>query len=266
MQSYGIKKYWKKIYDARYFWTYFAKIDLKNKFRKSKLGVLWLCVSPLCLMGIMVLVFGTAFNYDYGEYSPYILSGLLFWNIVSESFVGGANCIIGSVAYIKQFDHPIAIYPLKASITSIVSFTISLLALVIMIVFISPYNLLVAVITLIPTLLIYFLFSWFGGIISGYEGTKYRDYPQLAALALQAIWYVSPVFFMESQFKEDSFMRTFFFYNPNTHLLNLIRKPFLEGHVPDIADYLFSLGFVMLLGIIAYLLNKKNEKNIVFYI
>lgn len=261
-----MKNYWKRIYDSRYFWTYFAKIDLKNKFRKSKLGVLWLCVSPLCLMGIMVLVFGTAFNYDYGKYAPYILSGILFWNIVTDAFLGGASCIIGSVAYIKQFNHPVVIYPLKSSITSIFSYAISLLALFFLILFVSPMNLVVVFFTLIPTLVLYFLFSWLGGIISGIIGTKYRDYPQLAALLLQAIWYVSPVFFMESQFQEDSFIRTFFYYNPNTHLLNLIRKPFLEGTIPGFDDYMFSICFICVLGVVAYLINRKNEKNIVFYI
>lgn len=261
-----MKNYWKRIYDSRYFWTYFAKIDLKNKFRKSKLGVLWLCVSPLCLMGIMVLVFGTAFNYDYGEYAPYILSGILFWNIVTESFLGGASCIIGSVAYIKQFNHPISIYPLKAAITCIISYSISLLALVSLIVFDEPINLWVVAVTILPTLLLYFLFSWFGGIISGYIGTKYRDYPQLSALLLQAIWYISPVFFMESQFDSDSFMRTFFYYNPNTHLLNLIRKPFLEGTIPGVDDYIISVLFIILLGAVSFILNRKNEKDIIFYI
>jgi len=73
-----MKDYLKRIYEARYFWFHLSKMDLKNKFRRSKLGILWVSATPLGLMLIVTLIFGTVFNEDVATYAPYVLSGLLF--------------------------------------------------------------------------------------------------------------------------------------------------------------------------------------------
>lgn len=261
-----VKSFWEKIYDARYFWLHLARIDLKNKFRRSKLGILWTCVNPLSLMIIMSTVFGVVFKQDIVTYAPYILSGILFWNIMSDSFISGSFSIIGSEPYIRQFNHPIMIYPLKAAITGIISFLISTISLGVIVLFINPLNCLMGYLLLIPALFIYFIFEWSATTLAAYIGTKYRDYPQLASLLLQAIWYLSPVFFQESMFESNEYLHMLFVFNPLTHLLKLIRAPFLEGKFPSLTNYLFSIGITAVLVLLAYRINKKNAKDIIFYI
>lgn len=262
----GFKNYWLKIYESRYFWSHLSKIDLKNKFRRSKLGLLWICVSPLCLMLIMSAVFGTVFKQDMVSYAPYILSGLLFWNIMTDSFVAGSNSIIGSEAYIRQFNHPVSIYPLKASLTGIASFAISMLSLIVIMIFIHPVNIVIGIISFPIAMIIYFILEWTSTIIAAFIGTKYRDYPQLAALILQAIWYVSPVFFQESMFEKNKYLYLLFICNPITHFLNLIRDPFLNGKFPSLVSICVSTGTVSVMALFAFLINKKNAKDIIFYI
>lgn len=258
--------FWKKIYESRYFWMMQAKIDLKNKFRRSKLGLLWVCVTPLCLTIIMAFVFGTAFHQDIISYAPYVLSGIITWDIFTVSFVAGSGIMIGSSPYIKQTNHPVVIYPLKAAIAEIASFLISTAALGIWVMFINPLHVLFGYIFIAPALIIYFMISWGGMIIASYIGAKYRDYPQLATLLLQLLWYMSPVFFQESMFESNELLHTIFVVNPITHLLELIRKPFLAGQIPTGIDYLISISFAAVILFIAFLLNRKNERDVVFYI
>lgn len=258
--------FWKKIYEARFFWLMLAQIDLKNKFRRSKLGLLWACVTPLCLTVIMSFVFGTAFHQDIASYAPYVLSGLICWDVFTVSFVSGSGVMIGSSPYIKQTNHPPVIYPLKAALAEIASFLISTLALAVWILFINPLHVVVGYLLIVPALIIFLLISWGGMIIASYIGAKYRDYPQLATLALQLMWYISPVFFQESMFEGNELLHMIFIVNPITHLLELVRKPFLHGTVPTVADYLISMGFAGFILLIAFLINRKNERDVVFYI
>ena len=137
-----MKSYIEKLYESRYFWTHLARIELKNKFRRSKLGILWTFISPLCLTAIMSVVFATAFHVDIASYAPYILSGILCWDVFSSAFVGGSYSIISNDAYIRQFNHPITIYTLKSAIVYTISFAIALLALVVWTLFLAPINIL----------------------------------------------------------------------------------------------------------------------------
>lgn len=261
-----MKEYVRKLYEARFFWSHLARIELKNKFRRSKLGILWTFVSPLCLTAIMSVVFATAFKVDLASYAPYILSGILCWEVFGGAFVGGSYSIVSNDAYIRQFNHPITIYTLKSAIVITVSFLISLIALALWTLFIAPVNLLVALFTLPTTLILFFIFAWSGVTIAAMTCTKFRDYPQMAPLILQALWYISPVFFQEEMFATNPILHQWFNMNPITHMLFLIRAPFLSGQLPTATNYLVSILFVAVIALLAVRVNKKNARDIIFYI
>lgn len=258
--------YLQKIYKARFFWSHLAKIELKNKFRRSKLGILWTFINPLMMTGIMSVVFSTVFHQDIVTYAPYILSGILFWDLVNSAFIGGAMTIIGNESYIRQFSHPISIYMLKSSIVYIISFLIALISLVIWVLIIAPQNLMIGFLSLPFTTLLFFVLAFCGTIISAYTNTRYRDYPQMMPLIMQTLWYLSPVFFQESMFKQNNILYLWFSINPITHMLQLIRAPFLSGIYPSKMNYFISILCVAFFALWAYKIEKKNSKDIIFYI
>ena len=242
------------------------RIDLKNKFRRSKLGILWTVVFPLGLSAIMGTVFAIAFHYDILDYMPYVLSGILFWDLVSNTFNAGGFSLIENDSFIRQCRHPLTMYTMKRAIVSSILFLISCIALAIWVVIRNPINILWGILSLPLTMIIYFLFSWAGTTIAGYTCVKYRDYPMMAPLVLQVIWYLSPVFFNESLFQSHPVLHMWFKINPITRMLNLLRKPFLYGCCPNWIDYGECILFVIVLGLIAYRVNKKEEKDLIFYL
>lgn len=260
-----MKEYWKKIYRTRYFWSHLAKNDLNARFRRSKLGILWLVLQPFILTIIMAIVFSTIFKQELGEYALYILSGIVVWDLLSNSIIGGGSSIMGSEQYIRQFSHPITIYTLKYAVLNVVTFAIELLSLVLWVLIMKPINLILAVWTVPLTIMLYFAVAWELTTIAGYSNTKYRDYPQIMALVMQAIWYVSPVFFKQELFMSSPAMTLLFQLNPITHLLNLVREPFVYGVMPSPISYLYVLVVIVVFGFWAYRVNKKNEKKIIFY-
>lgn len=254
------------IYDSRYFWMHLVRIDLKNKFRRSKLGILWTFISPLCLTCIMSVVFAVAFHSNIAEYAPYILSGLLFWDVMNNSVQAGAGSIVANAPYIQQFNHPITIYTLKSALVNVISFMIAMIALAIWMMFVNPVNVLIGILSLPLTLIVYFGLSWALTTTTSYIYTKYRDYPQMAVLIMQTIWYLSPVFFQEEMFASVNVLYTWYRVNPITHFLFLIRKPFLEGCFAAGISYAYCIGFVLALGALAVYVDKKSRDNVIFYI
>lgn len=260
-----MKDYWKKIYETRYFWSHLAIMDLQSRFRRSKLGLLWSVFQPFLLTIVMAVVFSTVFKQPLGSYLLYILSGMVVWDVLTMSVINGGVCFLSGEQYIRQFKHPMTIYSLKFAVFTTITFLIELIALVIWVVIYVPENLIFAVLTVPLTTIILFALSWELSTISGYVNTKYRDYPQIISLVMQTIWYVSPVFLREEVFTSNSKMLVAFRLNPLTHLLNLVRKPFLDGLMPSGVDYLFAIGTVLIFAIWAWKSNKKNEDKIIFY-
>lgn len=262
----SFKEYTVKIYKTRYFWLHLAKSDLKARFRRSKLGLLWQVLQPLFLTIILSFVFSTLFNQPLGSYALYVLSGIVVWDLLQACIIGGGNCYINSEQYIRQYNHPVTIYSLRYSVLNVVTFLLELIALVIWVLFVSPENLIFAIITLPLTMIMYFPIIWALITISGYMSVKYRDYTQIMVLVMQMIYYISPVFFKQEMFTTSEVLVNLLKYNPVTHILNLIRCPFVYMTMPSVVDYIFVIITNIIILFCAYRINKNNKKKVIFYL
>lgn len=255
-----------KIYKTRYFWFYLAKSDIRFKYRRSKLGYLWAVIQPLGITVIMAIVFSIAFKQPLGDYAVYILSGLIGWNLLMASVVSGGQSLISAAQYIRQYNHPKIIYSLKTAIVYLYNFLMELIGLVIWIALTDAKNLVISALTFPVTIILLFAVVWELVTIVSYINAKYYDYPQLMTLVMQAVYYVSPVFFKEELFEANNLIYMIYQYNPVTQILNLIREPFLYGRIPDVFTYAYVIVMIIVLFGIAYFVNKKNSGTIIFYL
>lgn len=262
----GFKVYLKRIWDARYFWLHLVRADLKYKFRRSKLGIMWTFIYPLMLTLLMSFVFGTIFNQPPGEYAPYVLSGLVTWELIVNSVIYAGASFIVSEGYIRQFNHPVVIYSLKSMLVSMATFLIAIMSLFIWMMFLNPYNIIITIITLPFTIITFFIVLFPISIISSFINTKYRDFSQVMNLLMQALWYVSPVFFKSEMLESSEVLSSFMNLNPVTHILNLIREPILYGNIPSIYSYIYILLLGVVIAFFAIRKIRKHEKEVIFYL
>jgi len=221
-------------------------------------------VMPLVLAMMMSLIFGNILGVDMKDYAPYIFSGLLVWEFLMGSVVGGCNSLLVSEPYIKQYRHPFAIYPLKTTLVNITTFLIAIMGLVLWILFYKPVNLLVAVFALPVSIVCLFILGWPIATLTAFTNLKYRDFAQIATLGMQLLWYMSPVFFQPSMFKTAK-LALLLEFNPVTHVLNLLRAPMLYGKFPTLVDYGFVLGTAALFYILTAIRIRNSEKNLIYY-
>jgi lipopolysaccharide transport system permease protein len=55
-------------------------------------------------------------------------------------------------------------------------------------------------------------------------------------------------------------------YNPIYHLLQIVRAPLLEGKWPSATDYAFCFGTALFFACCAWLVGRKVERKIIFYL
>ena len=68
--------------------------DIKVKYRKSVLGVLWTLLNPLFMMIVLSVVFSNLFKFDVEYFPVYLLSGQLIFNFYSEVTTCSMSAII----------------------------------------------------------------------------------------------------------------------------------------------------------------------------
>ncbi|MDD2325501.1 MAG: ABC transporter permease [Alphaproteobacteria bacterium] len=253
------------IWASRYFWWHLAMADLRSRWRRSFLGMSWSMIQPLGLTVILAIVFSKMFHTDITSYAPYIFSGVIFWEFVVSTLTSGSLSFVQAEPYIKQCRNPLAIYPLRIILSSLVILMLASVPLLIWTLVVMPHNFgwsWLAILTLYP---IAGLLAWPLAAIMAYIGTRFRDLPHALGLILQVLWFVSPVYFEEQMFRRGG-LGILIDYNPVYHLLQIMRAPLLQGTWPTLTNYLFAFASIFLFGLIAILIGRRSEKKVIFYL
>lgn len=264
-QNDTVKDYIEGIWRARYFWTHLAVADLRARWRRSFFGIFWSIIQPLAMTLLLALVFSKLFKSDITTYAPYILSGTLVWEFVMANVTGGALSFVQADAYIKQCRHPLAIYTLRTVLGSWVVLFLASSSLLVWTALVLPQNINVTWLSLPLAYAIVALIAWPLSTALAYIGTRFRDLPHATGLIMQALWFVSPVYFEVKLFRQGG-LDFLVDYNPVYHVLQLFRAPLLEGKLPRHESYLFALGAAVVLALIAWLIGRKAERKVIFYL
>jgi lipopolysaccharide transport system permease protein len=259
------RSYTRQIWATRYFWTHLVGADLRAKYRRSSLGLLWSVIHPLALTAILSLVMSRVFGSPILEYAPFIFSGLIWWEFVIATIMTGCHAFINSEGYIRQFPHPLVIYSLRSTLSALVNLGLGVIGLLVWVAIWRPGNLLAAIPLLPVALLCYFAIGWPIATLAAFFGTRYRDLPQFLVIALQAIWYLSPVFFEPKLFRSAG-VGFLVDWNPIYYLLDIIRAPFLEGGPPAWTTWIWFVSTFALVSLWALRTVRKSERTLIFHL
>jgi lipopolysaccharide transport system permease protein len=254
-----------RIWAARYFWTHLSLSDLRSRWRRSFFGILWTVIQPLGMTLLLSLVFGKIFKTEITEYAPYILSGMIIWEFVIASAMGGSLSFVQADAYIKQCQHPLAIYTLRAVLTNLIVLSLASISLIIWVLVVMPQHFgwtWLAALTIFPILA---LIAWPLSTSLAYIATRFRDLPHAMGLLFQAMWFVSPIYFEAKTFRGGE-LHGLVDYNPIFHMLEIIRAPLLHGMWPTFENYAYCLGLIIFLSLLALLIGRTAEKKVIFYL
>ena len=105
--------------------------DIKVKYRKSVLGVLWTLLNPLFMMIVLSVVFSNLFKFDVEYFPVYLLSGQLIFNFYSEVTTCSMSAIIDNGPLIKKVYVPKYLFILARTFSSTINLLASFTALIV---------------------------------------------------------------------------------------------------------------------------------------
>ena len=238
--------------------------DIRAKYRRSYLGILWGLLQPLAMTGLLAFVMAHIFKMEMKTFAPYIFSGMVFWEFFCVCATGGCMSIANAAGYVMQFKHPLAIYPLRTTITAFINMLLGMSGLLIWCLLIFPENIRLCWCVVVPAFALYLGIGWMYAVITGFFGIRFQDLVPLLGLVMQALWFASPIYFPVETFKIPA-LRPFLAYNPIYHLLELIRAPLLGGVWPTAMNWSWSLGTFTIFVVLATVAIWKLEKTTIYY-
>src|SRR5262245_47785160 len=95
--------------------------DLKVRYKRSALGVLWTMLNPLLLMTILALVFSHVLRITIEHFTIYLLSALLLWNFFAQATTWSTACLLSYGPVIRKIYVPKSIFVLATVFAGVVN-------------------------------------------------------------------------------------------------------------------------------------------------
>ncbi len=168
--------------------------ELKRKYARSYLGVIWSVLNPLLSMVVMSLIFSTMFKRSIENYPVYYLTGTIIWSMFTGATNSAMTSLVDNKTLMTRTKLPRQIFPLSRILTSLVNFGYSLVAYVLIVAFfrIVPSAHITA---FLPITLLLLMFSTGFSYILAIVYTYMADVKYLYSIILQLWMFLNAIFY-----------------------------------------------------------------------
>lgn len=242
--------------------------DIKTKYRRSVLGLLWTVLNPLLMMTVLSIVFSYFFS-RYGDvenFPVYLLCGQVIFNFFNESTSIAMGSIVHSGELIKKVYVPKYLFPITKVMSSGVNLLSSMIALVIVMVAtrsrVTP-TVLLAVFPLLYVL----LFSAGVSLFLSAAAVSFRDLMHLYSVVTTAWMYLTPVIYPMSILDGAPKWAVFIINaNPLTAFIKIFRAVVLDGVTAPWILHVQSIVWCVIALVIGSLVFKKSQDKFILKI
>lgn len=106
--------------------------EIKRKYARSYLGIVWSVLNPLLTMAVMSLIFSKMFKRNIENYPIYYLTGSVLWSMFTSITNTTMTSLVDNKTMLIKVKLPMIIFPLSRAYTALVNLGYSLVAYVIM--------------------------------------------------------------------------------------------------------------------------------------
>jgi len=172
--------------------------EVKVKYKSSVLGAAWSMLNPILYLAVFSLVFGVVLKNNVPDFSVYLLSGILAWNLFSTSLALGARSVVDNANLVTKVYFPREILPLASIGAAGVDFVLQAIVLVVFMAALRhPFigvNLLLLPLAIAALLAFTAALTMFVASLN----VRYRDTQHLLNLALLTWFWVTPVVYQSA--------------------------------------------------------------------
>lgn len=218
----------------RELWLLLGWQDIKQRYRRSVLGPIWITIATGITAVAMGLLYSQLFDEDIATFLPYVTLGLIFWGFIEGSITDGSEVFSKNEGLIKQIPSPLSVHVYRLAWRQLIVFAHNIIIyLILMAIFPQPINW--EVFLIIPAMMLFVLNALWITIVFGILTTRFRDIGQLLTTMVRLVFFMSPIIWsaktLEQVAGEGSARARIVEINPIFHYLEIARGPLLGDHV-----------------------------------
>jgi len=252
---------WRQAIRVPSLWINLALEDLRDRYRRTVLGVAWVVLSFGLFVGVKVLVFGQMAAATMREFAIFLTIGFGAWTFISAMVSDACSAYIHSRSWILGTAIPYPVYVLQVTLRNWMVFALVMLVMAVSLAW-KPSPWTPVALMALPALLAYFVTSiWLCALLAPLCA-RYPDLHHAIQTGMRLLFFITPILWMPGS---TGVLAELARLNPMTHYLAILRDPLLYNQAP-LASWLVVLAINaagLLFGALVY---TSTRQKVAFWI
>jgi ABC-type polysaccharide/polyol phosphate export permease len=231
--------------------------DLKVKYQRSLLGVIWTLINPLLVSVVLITVFSWVVRIPIEDYWAFLLSGYFAWNFIQQCIVAAGSVFQQHAALRKNIAFPTEILVFSAALSRLVEFLAELTIVTVLVCYIHhqavPSALLLLPLAISIQVLIALGFMFPISVMS----VLLQDLQHALPTFVLSLFYVSPVLYPLAFVPEIAL--PWYYLNPLVLPLELYHAILYQGAAPSLSALAASSVGALIFCFLGYLVFRRYK-------
>jgi ABC-2 type transport system permease protein len=255
-------------WQQRRLWGHLGLQDVKQGYRRSVLGPLWITISMAATAVALGVLYSALFELPLEFFLPYVATGLIVWQFIAGCVNEGAQVFIRNEGLIKHLPSPLSVHVLRLVWYQLLLFAHNAAVYLVLAVVFLRDDVGATVLLAIPALGLLVLNGLWFVLFIGVVATRFRDIPPLTGSLVQLLFFMTPIVWVYEDFANSADPRIaerarLAELNPFMHFVQIIRQPLLGQ--PIEARHWVVAGALTAVGWAVAMLAMRNYRARVSY-
>ena len=203
--------------------------EIRRKYARSRLGILWSVLNPLLYMAVMSMIFTNIFQRSIENYPIYYLTGMIFWQMFSGATNSAMTALVDNKTLLLKVKLPKQTFVLARVYTELTNFGYTCIAYMLMLI-VFRIHINWTVICFPVIVLGVLLFSMGIGYILSISYVFFGDVKHLYSVILTLWMYMSALFYPVSSI--GTVVQKVINLNPLYTYIYIARTVVMDGTIP----------------------------------
>lgn len=258
----AVKELWQAF--LRYpLWTRLAFTDIKETYKRSVIGGIWIFLSFGMFIGAKILVFGSFIpsGSTAAIFTAHLTVGFWLWTFIQENVTDGSTVFVKSRNWILGTYLPQGIFVFQSTFRTILRALFSL-PVVIIILIMGNWTPTYLWWTSLLGLAIFLINAVWVHILLGILCSKHRDLAYFLQSVMRVMFFLTPILYLPEMLGERAYLLD---YNPFTHYLAIVRDPIISGFVPVLAWQVVTV-ITVAGGLVSIIVSGRMGRRVAFWV
>lgn len=256
----------------RRLWGHLGWQDIKQGYRRSVIGPLWITISLAIQAVGMGILYAALFGQPIHDFLPYLAVGLIIWQFISGCINEGAQVFIRNEGLIKHLPSPLNVHVFRLVWRQVLFFGHNVLVwAALMLIFPpqAPRAFGWSSLTAFPALLVIVLNGTWVAILIGIFATRYRDIPPVTGSIVTLMFFMTPIVWDYEMLKQQggavAERAQLAELNPFLHYVEILRRPMI-GESFELRHWVVALAITVVGWAMALIVLRNYRARVSYWV